>query len=38
MSGKEVEDKVTGAIYDDITDAKTIGTSIYAEWADYLEE
>ncbi|WP_417861957.1 hypothetical protein QIA45_05775 (plasmid) [Borreliella andersonii] len=38
VSGKEVEDKVTGAIYDDITDMRTSGTSIYSEWGDYLEE
>ncbi|OJH14221.1 hypothetical protein ER70_10025 (plasmid) [Borreliella bissettiae] len=38
ISGKEVEDRVTGAIYDDITDMSTRGTSIYSEWGDYLEE
>ncbi|AEL70207.1 Erp family protein (plasmid) [Borreliella afzelii PKo] len=38
VSGKEVEDKVTGAIYDDITDNRSNGNSIYSEWSDDLEE
>ncbi|AZA27363.1 MULTISPECIES: hypothetical protein [Borreliella] len=38
VSGKEVEDKVTGAIYDDITDDRSNGNSIYSEWSDDLEE
>ncbi|WP_215535928.1 hypothetical protein [Borreliella bavariensis] len=38
VSGKEVEDKVTGAIYDDITNSYSSGNSIYSEWSDYLEE
>ncbi|MBB6213797.1 hypothetical protein QIA17_06345 (plasmid) [Borreliella californiensis] len=38
ISGEKVEDKVTGAIYDDITDMSTRSTSIYSEWGDYLEE
>ncbi len=37
VSGKEVEDKVTGAIYDDITDNRSNGNSIYSDWGDYLE-
>ncbi|MGF7102145.1 hypothetical protein [Borreliella kurtenbachii] len=38
VSGKEVEDKITGAIYDDITDNRSNGNSIYSEWGDFLEE
>ncbi|WP_418455013.1 hypothetical protein QIA25_06900 (plasmid) [Borreliella spielmanii] len=38
VSGKEVEDKVTGAIYDDITNGYSNGNSIYSEWDDFLEE
>ncbi|WP_418905748.1 hypothetical protein [Borreliella japonica] len=38
ISGKEVEDKVTGAIYDDITDNRSNGNSIYSEWSYDLEE
>lgn len=37
VSGKEVEDKVTGAIYDDITNNRSNGNSIYSDWGDYLE-
>ncbi|ACN92641.1 Erp43 protein (plasmid) [Borreliella burgdorferi 118a] len=38
VSGKEVEDKVTGAIYDDITNSNSSGNSFYSEWGDYLGE
>lgn len=38
VSGKEVEDKVTGAIYDDITNNRSNGNSIYSDWGDYLED
>ncbi|XPC97876.1 hypothetical protein QIA20_05235 (plasmid) [Borreliella japonica] len=38
VSGKEVEDKVTGAIYDDITNSYSNGNSIYSEWSYDLEE
>ncbi|AZA27204.1 MULTISPECIES: hypothetical protein [Borreliella] len=39
VSGKEVEDKVTGAIYDDITNNNSSGNSIYSEWEyDFDEE
>nr|AAD28095.1 ElpA2 protein [Borreliella burgdorferi 297] len=38
ISGKDVEDRVTGAIYDYITDNRSNGNSIYSEWSDYLEE
>ncbi|ACO38048.1 Erp26 protein [Borreliella burgdorferi] len=38
VSGKEVEDKVTGAIYDDITDQRSSGNSIYSHWSDDFEE
>ncbi|WP_215536713.1 hypothetical protein [Borreliella bavariensis] len=38
VSGNEVEDKVTGAIYDDITNSYSNGNSIYSEWSDDLEE
>ncbi|WP_418885748.1 hypothetical protein [Borreliella tanukii] len=38
VSGKEVEDKITGAIFDDITNSNSSGNSIYSEWEDLLEE
>ncbi len=38
VSGKDVEDKVTGAIYDHITNGSSSENSIYSEWGDYLEE
>ncbi|WP_421136357.1 hypothetical protein QIA36_06435 (plasmid) [Borreliella yangtzensis] len=38
VSGQEVEDKVTGAIFDDITNSNSSGNSIYSEWEDFLEE
>ncbi|WP_418905245.1 hypothetical protein QIA19_05340 (plasmid) [Borreliella finlandensis] len=38
VSGKEVEDKVTGAVYDDITSTNSRDNSFYSELGDYLEE
>ncbi|WP_215537730.1 hypothetical protein [Borreliella bavariensis] len=38
VSGKEVEDKVTGAIYDYITNSYSNGNSIYSKWEYYFEE
>ncbi|WP_421136324.1 hypothetical protein QIA36_06160 (plasmid) [Borreliella yangtzensis] len=38
VPGKEVEDKVTGAIYDDITNSNSSGNSIYSEWSEDFEE
>ncbi|AEL19160.1 Erp family protein (plasmid) [Borreliella bissettiae DN127] len=38
VSGQEVEDKVTGAIYDDFTNSNSSGNSLYSEWSDSLEE
>ncbi|MCD2401757.1 ErpC protein [Borreliella bissettiae] len=38
VSGKEVEDKVTGAIYDHITNSNSSGDSIYSKWSDDFEE
>ncbi|OJH14466.1 Erp C family protein, partial (plasmid) [Borreliella bissettiae] len=38
VSGKEVEDKITGAIYDDITDQRSSGDSIYSQWSDDFDE
>lgn len=37
VSGKEVEDKVTGAIYDDITSSNSSDSSVYSDWSEYLD-